>query len=469
VTKTSPNYSVPRRILFVAALLGAASGAWFFTHRSATLRREPARSSIPAPAPERPTVILRLHGSNTIGGELGPALAEAYLRWKSFDDVQRRPGKIGEASLISGRLRTKLQAVEIEAEGSATAFSDLGKRACDIGMASRPIKASEAEELIQKGLGDLRTPAGEHVLGLDGIAVIVHPNNPLQSVDLAQLKRLFAGDATDFASVGGAAKSVSVYARDDNSGTYDTFKHLVLGDQPLASNAKRFMDSSALSDAVASDVQGIGFIGIAYVRGARALAVGEAGSPPLYPSAFTVATEDYALSRRLYLYLPVQAANPTAVDFVNFALSPDGQHVVGATGFVDLTVQAIEARPCDAHCSARYATLTRGARRLSLDFRFTSGRAELDSRGLRDLDRLISFLRSANDAKLMLLGFSDSRGSVVQNLALSRERAKVVDAALTARGVHATWVDALGQDMPVAPNDSDSGREKNRRVEVWLR
>ncbi|HEY1537318.1 MAG TPA: phosphate ABC transporter substrate-binding/OmpA family protein, partial [Polyangiaceae bacterium] len=293
--------------------------------------------------------------------------------------------------------------------------------------------------------------------------------NPLRSLDLEQLKRVFVGKLADLSSIGGQPGSVHLFARDDQSGTYDTFKHLVLADDALAPGAKRLMDSGALSDAVSSDPQAIGFIGLAYVRGAKAVAVAEAGAPPLYASAFTVGTEDYALSRRLYLYLPVQGASPAAVDFVNFALSPEGQSVVRASGFVDLNVQVIEARPCDARCSPRYAMLTRSARRLSLDFRFRAGRAELDSRGLRDIDRLITFLHQVPDAKLMLLGFSDSRGTYLQNQALSRERAKKVEDELSARGLHVALLDALGQEMPISSNGTDSGRERNRRVEVWLR
>ena len=69
----------------------------------------------------------------------------------------------------------------------------------------------------------------------------------------------------------------------------------------------------------------------------------------------------------------------------------------------------------------------------------------------------------------MLLGFSDSRGTYAQNQALSQERAKKVEEELSARGVHTALFDALGQEMPIGSNVGESGRERNRRVEVWLR
>jgi phosphate transport system substrate-binding protein len=106
---------------------------------------------------------------------------------------------------------------------------------------------------------------------------------------------------------------------------------------------------------------------------------------------------------------------------------------------------------------------------VSLDFRFRSGSAELDSRGLRDLQRLLAFLRENAGARLVLVGFSDGRGSASTNTALSRERAQKVGHELNERGVSAVEIEAMGSLLPVASNESDDGRERNRRVEVWLR
>ena len=98
-----------------------------------------------------------------------------------------------------------------------------------------------------------------------------------------------------------------------------------------------------------------------------------------------------------------------------------------------------------------------------------TGSANLDNRGLRDLDRLLAFLRENSQARLVLVGFSDSRGASGQNSKLSLERAKKIAEELRERGVRAVDVEAMGSEMPVASNDNENGREKNRRVEVWLR
>src|SRR5439155_922505 len=83
---------------------------------------------------------------------------------------------------------------------------------------------SEASQLTS--FGDMTSPAAEHVLGLDGIAVILSKNNPVESLSKGQVAQLFAGEITDWSQVGGPSGPVNIYARDDKSGTYDTFKTL---------------------------------------------------------------------------------------------------------------------------------------------------------------------------------------------------------------------------------------------------
>jgi phosphate transport system substrate-binding protein len=305
------------------------------------------------------------------------------------------------------------------------------------------------------------------VVGLDGIAVVVHPNNAIRALTLDQLARIYDGEITDWASVGGAVGPITLYARDDNSGTFDTFKHLVLGKRKLAATATRMTDSEKLSDGVAGDVGAIGFIGLAYVRSAKAVAIADQGATPTLPSAFTVTTESYLLSRRLFFYVPARPSTNAALELVSFALSAEGQSIVRASGFIDLGVGMRDVESCTT-CSAHYVAATSGARRLSVDFRFRSGSNALDSRATRDVDRLVVFLRAHPGGRLRLLGFSDGNGDAASNLAISRDRAKSVADELETRGVHAAVVDGFGAERPVATNDDEHGREKNRRVEAWL-
>jgi phosphate transport system substrate-binding protein len=335
-------------------------------------------------------------------------------------------------------------------------------------MSSRRIKPEEVSML--GSLGDMTGPANEHVIALDGIAIVVHPNNPVRTLTRRQVADIFAGRITDWSQVKGTAGPIHLYARDDKSGTFDTFQNLVLGSEKLGPGAKRFEDSAQLSDAVANDLHGIGFIGLPYIRNARALAVSDLGATPLLPSRFTVATEDYALSRRLYLYTPENPRNPMVRRFVAFAQGKGGQEAVGSSGFVPQTVRP-EALTVDAGAPAEYRKLTQGAQRLSLNFRFRTGSADLDNKARLDLDRVVDFLSDMNvpAQSIMLFGFADSQGGRELNLKLSRERAQSVASQFQQRGVKPGVVTGFGYDLPVASNDSEEGRAKNRRVEIWVK
>jgi phosphate transport system substrate-binding protein len=108
---------------------------------------------------------------------------------------------------------------------------------------------------------------------------------------------------------------------------------------------------------------------------------------------------------------------------------------------------------------------------LPLDFRFRTGSATLDNKALDDLDRVATFASSPQYAGqvILLLGFADSSGSPQKNQELSKDRAMVVAQELRARGIKVGDVIGFGSARPVASNATAEGREKNRRVEVWLR
>lgn len=421
-------------------------------------------------------LILRVHGSNTIGAQLLPALAEAFLKQRGATGIKTVPHGKDEA-LVQGVLpdQSSPQSIEIAAHGSATAFADLQDAKCDVGAASRQITAEEAARL--RSLGDMTSPASERVLGLDGIAVIVSAGNSIRSLSKEDIRKAFAGEINDWSQLGRPEPgAIVLYARDEKSGTWDTFKTLVLGDTPLAATASRIEDSRQLSDRVAADPNGIGFVGLPFVRSAKALAVSDAGTNPVFPTPLTVATEDYPLSRRLYLYVPGNSHSAEAREFVSFALSKAGQELVSDNGFVGQTVvpspMAVSAQLSGgSEGDRRYVRTTQGAVRLPLDFRFRSGSSALDNKALDDLGRVATFVSSPQYAgqNILLMGFADSMGARQKNDELSQQRAGIVAGEFKARGIKVSEVLGFGPDRPVASNATPEGREKNRRVEVWLR
>jgi phosphate transport system substrate-binding protein len=412
--------------------------------------------------------ILRLSGSNTIGDGLVPALAESFLKSRGATDVHTVAGEKAQEKIVLGTLPgDKLPSViRIAAHGSATAFTSLADGSCDIGMASRRIKPDESSKLFS--LGDMLSPASEHIVGLDGIAVIVNASNPVNELSKDEIMRVFTGESANWPK-GSTSGQIKIYARDDKSGTFDTFKALVLAGKPLAPSAQRFESSEELSDAVARDPNGIGFIGLPFVRSAKAVAVSEKGTRALLPTSLTVATEDYSLSRRLYLYTPTTPANSFTRLFVDFALSKQGQDLVASNGFIAQNIATVAQAVSDS-APAEYKRLTRNAQRLSLNFRFQAGESMQDNKAQVDMDRVVSLIseRGAAGGKILLFGFADSVGSPAVNQALSSDRARLIESELVRRGLKPAVVRGFGSELPVASNETADGREKNRRVEIWI-
>lgn len=419
-----------------------------------------------APPASGANVILRLAGSNTLGAKLAPALVEGYFKTKGCADVTQK--KI-ENELI--HVMCKLDGADylasISFKGSSTAFTGLKDSSADIGMASRRAKPEEVANL--GGIGNLLSAANEHVVALDGVAIIVNPSNQIPKLSVDQIRSLFEGKITLFNQVGGITKPVTVYRRDDKSGTFDSFKTLVMSGLPITSLAKAYEDSLELSSAVASDVSGIGFVGHTHIGDARPVPIGASGQQALLPNRFTIQTEDYPLARRLYLYSISESANPEVTKFISFVASKNGQSIVEKERFVPLDIVTQRSDLPSGSSSAYQAAIASGER-LSVNFRFNTGSNQIDNRALSDLDRVTEFLisTSTNPNRLVLIGFADNVGDPASNVVLSKERANAVAAALKTRGITPGRITGFGAENPVASNTTPEGRERNRRVEVWV-
>ncbi|AWT10216.1 hypothetical protein DM292_08410 [Stutzerimonas frequens] len=420
-------------------------------------------------APPDGTTILRIHGSNTVGAKLAPMLVAGLFEAKGLQSVRIAPaGKENEQRVTALDERGKTIQALVAAHGTGTGFAGLKDGTADLAAASRPIKQSEAQSLA--ALGDMRSAESEQVIAIDGLAVIVHPDNPVQSLSVEQVARLFSGEIANWRELGGANAAVELHARDDQSGTYDTFKELVLGSQgkTLATNATRYESNDALSLAVSRRSGAIGFVGLASVGKSKALAITDGDSQPMPPTTALVATEDYPLSRRLFLYADPQKQSKWTREFLTFVHSPAGQAIVEKSGYVAQAIAPIRL-PAQAAMPAAYQQLAREAQRLTVNFRFAEGSAQLDNKAQRDVQRLIDYLNS-HDKQMnaaVLVGFGDARNDPARTALLSKLRAMAVRRELARGGILVKEINGLGDQLPVASN-SEAGRIKNRRVEVWV-
>ena len=440
----------------------------------------------PTPTPES-VVILRLHGSSTLGSRLAPDLAEAFLKNKGADNVVKLTESEANKTLVQGVISGEPapQVIEIIAQDSGMAFTNLAAGTCDIGLSSRRIEQEEIQNL--SSLGDMTSRKSENVVALDAIAIIVHRDNPVDTLSIDQIMSIFSGDIRDWSEVDGDAGPMTVYALDDNSGTYEAFQQTVLVDKQLIAGAERIASDVVLSGKVSADEASIGFVKLAYARDAKTVAVTDGESVPMSPDKFSIGTEDYLLSHRLYLYVPEKSDNTNAREFIDFALSQEGQEIVALNDFVDLNIKLrsitlipdssakdliAEADTQKMSSEAReYLKIKKGADKLSSNIRFRYNSSELDNKAQRDIARIVEFLERDPEYKergIALLGFADNKGSQRYNIDLTQKRAQSVAQQLSDRGIESSIVVGLGEENPVATNETEEGQSKNRRVEIWL-
>jgi phosphate transport system substrate-binding protein len=452
-----------------------------------------AAPPVTSPAGVRSDVI-GVHGSNVVGWELMPALIKAYAASVGAPFVVN-----AGANPLEERYRLKntggadTAIFDLRRYGTNTAFTALEEGKAQIGMASRPITDEEAVRLAKSGTPNVRSPQHEHVLALDGLLVIAAQDNPAVSLSIDNIARIFSGQITDWSQVGLPPGKINVYSPSRQSGTFSAFNVLVL--QPrnlaLAASARLLLSNAEVSDAVAADANGIGLASFAFLRNAKALNVESSCGLITRPSVFTVKTEEYPLTRRLYLYTVNKPVHPHTTGLLAYALSKQAQPVIADANFVDQRpdslgfddqggriAYALNAPNEDFDIAQMRQLIAEmnGARRLSITFRFRTGSFELDTKARADVERLADLMRTPElrGKQVLLLGFADAVGPYQANSALSVRRATQIRDTLlaVAKGsINASLVVPKGYSelAPVACNDLLEGRNLNRRVEVWVR
>ncbi|MEO1280691.1 MAG: phosphate ABC transporter substrate-binding/OmpA family protein, partial [Pseudomonadota bacterium] len=436
---------------------------------------------------------VQIAGSNTIGNQLMPSLIQSYAARNNFTTTKI----VGENPLdvtfkIADASNREVAEISLARYGSSTSFRALLDGAAQIGMSSRPIKDKEVASLSGVGLGDMRAPTHEHIIGLDGLLIITSEENPAVALPLDKVAQIFSGQITDWGQLGLPPGKINVYAPSSDSGTFDTFKSLVLKPNKvkLVDNAKRTPNHSEQSDLVARDPLGIGVVGIAYQRNAKALNIETSCGLISKPTRFSMKTEEYPLTRRLYLYTAGQPEDSLARGLLEFATSKDAQPIVDASDFIDQTPVGLPfidqspriafalnatAEDFDMPLMRDMISTLKDAERMSATLRFQTGVSKLDNKSLADIKRLRNILSQPTykGKTIMIVGYADSVGAFSLNRDLSRQRAKAVQTALLAEDKDklaglkvATY--AFSELAPVACNDAENGRRFNRRVEIWV-
>lgn len=235
--------------------------------------------------------------------------------------------------------------IQVTGGGSGTGVASLLNKTTEIANSSRELKSAEIETAKSKGV----TPFTYQV-ALDGIAVIVHPKSKVDNLTVRQVSDIFAGKIKNWKEVGGADMPITLYGRENSSGTYEFFKDHVLGkvdgkQVDYSPSTQVLQGTAALGEAVARDVKGIGYGGVGYFAERNDVKIlhikKDENSPAISPSENNkvnyeaIWSGDYSISRYLYCFTNGEATGKVK-EFMDFIVSQEGQNVVKTMEYIPL-------------------------------------------------------------------------------------------------------------------------------------
>jgi len=223
--------------------------------------------------------------------------------------------------------------IQVSGGGSGTGFAALQSQTTDLCDASRKAKAAEIANCI-KAFGARPT---EYKVALDGLSVYVNPENPLKELTVAQVGDIFTGKILNWKEVGGPDAPITVYSRENSSGTYEFFKEHVLKGKDFAASAQTMPGTAAIVQAVVKDKNGIGYGGAAYGGSSKLLAIKKTDvSPAILPTEGNVISGTYPIWRHLYVYVNPALDKGDVAAYLNWIRSDDGQKYVKDIGYYPL-------------------------------------------------------------------------------------------------------------------------------------
>jgi phosphate transport system substrate-binding protein len=325
-----------------------------------------------------------------------------------------------------------------------------------------------------------------HTLGLEALVPIVAASNMFPVIRSTDLAAALSGRVTNWQEIGGPDMPIVVHGLADGVALAAPIRARV-GGMPAG---PRHFDAATLAAVVARDPWAVALTGRSEQGAARALPLTDACDFPYAATPLAIKAEDYPLTAPLFMGVGRYRQPLLLREFLEYLASDTAAAAVVGAGYIDRSLGfapltqdgarllgAIRNAGAGVDLAAlqRLAAAMTGGQRLSLTFRFQDGSTQLDAHSadnLADLARHIGAGRFAGQ-DLVLAGFSDGSGAADVNLALSKNRADAVRAALMALAPDLTeaqlpQVKAFGEALPMACDTTATGRQINRRVELWL-
>ncbi|MEL6465803.1 MAG: phosphate ABC transporter substrate-binding/OmpA family protein [Pseudomonadota bacterium] len=438
---------------------------------------------------------ISISGSSTMGAVLMPALIEGFALRNNYDTTREEiDARNFVYELMDSDTRRAVARFHFHVSTTDEGFADLLTNDADLVMALREIRPDERQRARDAGMGDLTGANRSRVVALDAMVPIVAPSNPVDQISPQDLAGVFAGRITNWATLGGADAPIALHLPGVRTGLGQSVEDDLMG--PLRAS---FADGIIRHDrgldvvaAVLKDPFAIGIASYADTGDSRALTLTGPCGFSLSAGRETIKTEDYPLTAPMFLYLPARRLPKIGREFLAFTRGPSAQVVIRRAGFVDQAPEEVSIneqgyRFVNAVTSAgpevpleelqRMTRTLYDMARLTTSFRFEAGSVRLDAQSRSNVQQLARAIEQGKyDARrVLLVGFSDGDGPATANRDIALRRAEAVRRAIETAAPTANFeriqmgVDAFGEALPMACDDSAWGRQANRRVEVWVR
>lgn len=387
-----------------------------------------AASCAPEPPPEPGKPTLTIAGSRALTDTLVPALTETHASTFGTIDFIVEPG------------------------GSSDGVKALLRGETDIAATSRGHRPAEQEQ-ARANRYSLEAEGARHIVAVDMVAVAVHPKNPLQTMTYDQVIDIFCtGKLKDWEQLGLVPGEIQAYTLDPMSGTRAQFEDFFCGPKGIHTRIPQ-KTRTEVAQELKDNPLAVAFTSYSAQAGKLLALRATPSASPVSPSQANVIRGAYPLAHDLYLYTPGPATG-LALDFIDWVATPAGQEVVDEARFVPLFLRPQsfdEPRP------------------LRETVHFELGSSNPNQHSLARMSLLVEELqdRAGQYSHVVLEGYTDRTEDDAE--ALSQARAEAVSEALK-KEIPGLFCEIIprGPSNPIAPNETPYGRERNRRVQIYL-
>lgn len=426
--------------------------------------------------------------------DLMAAIIGDFAASKDFNLTQNIGSGTELASLLVGNNKgeeiARISVSQMSNEDAVKAVLD-GQTA--FALTREQLSPETVSRIMNRRVDDTSQYLNEQIIGLDAVSFVTNANNQIDVIGLDTVRSILTGRIKNWSQLGGTDADIKIHMLSTDESIADLLKSKVTGGSAISAAVTTHDTADALNAAINSDPNAFGILYRSQADNVKMLALSSACNVFSGNSEFAIQTEEHPLAVRWYQYTAKDGQVPDFAENIGDYIATDfGQQSIASQGLVTqelrtmpmqdqgarllTSVLASEDDRTSSRVMRDYLLQVSNAKRISTSLRFLSGATTLDTKAVGDIARISEIVRSReyDGYEVLIFGFSDSYGQLDSNLSISKRRAEsVMDILLRENSGYLDRTNVstygIGPIAPVSCNNTDDGRQLNRRVEIWIR